>query len=461
MEWYQKIVANILVVVSACSVLVTGCSKTKHEKLERERPEVELVAEFQETPSSVPTRRAVIRLSKDTVYVLRMDFTRESGEQLEVEAGTVIKSNPGLGIYIRKGGLLVANGEPSNPIVFTSNRPTGFNNNYWMGIVMEGDAPDNIGNPTADPNGNSGSLQYVRIEFGSLTCTNLGSGTTLNHVQTSYAGLRNAFTFSGGTMDAKYLFSYACGTAADFSISNGYRGKLQFIMAYRHPFFGQRSNDPDQVFSGVLIENNSIDPNAATPLTEPMISNMTVIGPELQNGSTQVYQDTAAPMQNSALVARNNAHFYIGNSLLSGFPGGGWTIADSNTAASVHHRVAFFLNSEVQTPDSQFAFFVRRGIYKPYDSTDFRVFMEREEFGNRVVAAIQEFGHRNLFRYENTAELGLLPGSRVIGRAKFDHPVFGQSFFEQVDFLGAMGEQNWLEGWGSLQPLKTNYNILE
>ncbi len=55
---------------------------------------------------------------------------------------------------------------------------------------------------------NSGTIEYLRIEYASygVTLLSVGSGTTIDHIQTSFIA-NNAFEFLGGTVDAKNLIS--------------------------------------------------------------------------------------------------------------------------------------------------------------------------------------------------------------------------------------------------------------
>ncbi len=89
--------------------------------------------------------------------------------------------------------------------------------NLGTNILIEGLDPANIENyhgGTVDTD-NSGSLKYVRIEYGGfifsanneingLTMGSVGSGTTIDHVQVSFTN-DDAFEWFGGTVNAKYL----------------------------------------------------------------------------------------------------------------------------------------------------------------------------------------------------------------------------------------------------------------
>jgi hypothetical protein len=137
-------------------------------------------------------------------------------------------------------------------------------------------------NSTTNDTENSGTLQYVRIEFAgieltpnnetnSLTMGGIGNGTTLSHVQVSYGG-DDGFEWFGGTVNAKYLVSYAMWDD-DFDVDFGYTGNVQFGTAIRNPSFADQSGS-----NGFEVDNDATG-TAAMPLTAAVFSNMTVLGP--------------------------------------------------------------------------------------------------------------------------------------------------------------------------------------
>ena len=239
------------------------------------------------------------------------------GITLTVNAGVTIKGSPGGALpdllnfennkgtlVVEKGGILIANGTPTNPIVWTSNQPAGSRNfGDWGGIVVLGNAPivTNTGAATqtyeafktatpdprfsyggSNPTENSGSITYNRIEFAGgvvlivnqevngLTFGGVGSGTTVHHVEVMHSG-DDGFEFFGGRVNAHHLLSY--GTKDDdFDFDEAYQGALQFIIAYR--------TDLADVSGSEMIEsdNNSASADFG-PNTTAFIGNATLVGP--------------------------------------------------------------------------------------------------------------------------------------------------------------------------------------
>ena len=149
----------------------------------------------------------------------------------------------------------MADGTAADPIVFTADVPE---KGQWGGITIAGRAPVNFGiledpedeasfvqSPAiaevrqlpyggSTPGDNSGTLNYVRVEYGGAQLTpesefnaftfyGVGSGTTLTNLQ-AYNGKDDGFEFFGGTVNASNLVATGSG---DDSVdwTEGWTGK--------------------------------------------------------------------------------------------------------------------------------------------------------------------------------------------------------------------------------------------
>lgn len=130
----------------------------------------------------------------------------------------------------------------------------------------------------------SGTLQYIRIEYpgiaflpnneiNGLTLGGVGSGTTLDDIQVSYSG-DDSYEFFGGTVNAKYLVAFS-GTDDDFDTDFGYSGKCQFLLAVRDSSY----YDAAGASNGFESDNDGTG-TTSTPITSPVFSNVTLIGPK-------------------------------------------------------------------------------------------------------------------------------------------------------------------------------------
>src|ERR1700716_2648265 len=193
-------------------------------------------------------------LSKDTVYTLRGFVKVRSGATIHVPAGLAIVGDTlvnGSSLWILPGGKIDAVGTATSPIVFTSARTVGNRKpGDWGGIIIVGKAIANRGCPNAanascvattltegpaggvqntaenyaggtDPNDNSGTMQYVRVEFAgyavqldqelnSFSLYAVGRGTKLEYLE-SMSGLDDSFEWFGGSGDGRFFFSFEAG----------------------------------------------------------------------------------------------------------------------------------------------------------------------------------------------------------------------------------------------------------
>jgi len=215
-------------------------------------------------------------LTADTNYVLRGFVYVNSGATLTIRAGTRIVGDTtalGSALFILRGARIDAQGTEALPIVFTSQRSVGNRSpGDWGGLIIVGNARNNragniivegsdgsvVGsNPAgvvytggSNDTDNSGTLRYVRVEFAgyatlpdaelnSFTLAALGSGTTLEYLQ-SVSGLDDSFEWFGGTVDGKFLVSYESGDD-HFDASEGYRGRNQFMISFQSTFLTPRA----------------------------------------------------------------------------------------------------------------------------------------------------------------------------------------------------------------------------
>ncbi len=267
------------------------------------------------TPTSDPK---LLNWTADQKYLLKGYVYVTAGTTLNIAAGTIIKGDKASkgALIIEPGAKINAVGTASKPIIFTSNQPKG-SRNYgdWGGVILCGKANVNwMAQPKSDgttgtvPSGqgqveggprtlyggtddadNSGTLQYVRIEFGGvafsldneingLTLCGVGNKTTIDHIQVSYAG-DDSIEWFGGSVNGKYLIAHR-GLDDDFDTDNGFSGKVQFAVGLRDP------NVADQSGSKGFESDSFQGSTNKTQATTSVFSNVTIIGGVVNPNST-------------------------------------------------------------------------------------------------------------------------------------------------------------------------------
>lgn len=389
-----------------------------------------------------------IHFAKDTVYVVASSITIKNGQSLLIDPGTLIKVNAsiaGLYLSVEPGGTIEAKGTATEPIIFTSNTPFGRagrfpNEGTWRGIRISG----NASNP------NSGILNYIRIEFAgayssSLLLSNVGKETLLENIQVSYSfNHQPSFEFDGGNCNASNLLSYAS-TGTDFLINKGYKGMLQNLLAFRHPFYAAQTPN----LGGMVIQGTS---------TLPVISNLTVLGPDLKHGIKFEYI-LGGTNRRAGLITIDGAKFHIRNSVISGFPLRGYYLDGKQTAIALEKGESDISYSIIHHADSTATFYVPENAYPPYKAEDLKRFLMQLRFGNQLLLSAEQFMLTDPFNYYEGIPNPLpKAGSPLLTGADFKSADYTDPFFKKVQYRGALGTDNWLHGWTNFIPLTTDYN---
>lgn len=236
-------------------------------------------------------------------YLLTGKLQVNDGATLRIEAGAKIEatdvesSTPEIRyIAVAQGGKINVQGTATNPVVMTS---TTKEPGAWGGLVICGKAPINKATSASaevsdltyggtDPNDSSGSIKYLRLEytgyaynsekeFNGVSFFGVGSGTVVEYVQ-SYEGSDDQFEWFGGTVNAKYLVAINANTSdvGDdiFDWTEGWTGTGE-------NWYGKRTNGGNR---GIEADNNS-STHTATPISNPTIKNLTLIGSGSSIGS--------------------------------------------------------------------------------------------------------------------------------------------------------------------------------
>lgn len=392
-------------------------------------------------------------------YLLVGFINVQNGATLTIEPGTVIfgdKATKGT-LIINRGGRIQAVGTASQPIVFTSAEAAGSRApGDWGGLILCGRAPINLPGGTGvveggveavfggtDAADNSGTLQYVRIEFpgiaftdnneiNGLTLAGVGSGTTIDHIQVSHSG-DDSYEWFGGAVNAKYLVANK-GLDDDFDMDNGFSGRLQFAVSLRDP------NVADQSGSNGFEHDNDATGTTATPFTTPVISNVSIFGPIANAGIT--------PNSNykRATHLRRNTHSRIFNSLFAGYPTG--CLIDGSAC-----------EANCDAGDLK----VRNCVYSAMGAltatasgSTWNVSNWFNSNSNISVSDNTSLGVRDGFN-QGTPDFTLTGGSMLETGASFIDSELGDAFFTNVAFKGAFGTDNWTAGWCNWDAQNTAY----
>jgi hypothetical protein len=472
------------------------------------------------------TISADMTLSANTEYLLKKQVFVASGVTLTIPAGTIIKGEKATQatLIVKPGGKLVANGTAASPVVFTSNQAVGERDKGdWGGIVILGNAYVNQSNPPSvegisptqtygtvgtDPSvnatENSGTLTYVRIEYGgielspnnetnSLTLGGVGSGTTISNVQASFGG-DDGFEWFGGTVDAKYLVSFGMWDD-DFDTDFGWRGRVQYGLAVRYQSFADQSGsnafESDNQAGDGKIAGKCDDAGSYTGCTQGVFSNITVLGPRDFNGGlgSGTSSRTVSGSYQNAMHIRRQSMLSIRNSFFAGFPTG-LRIDDAGTLnhlttgrSSLKNNVLLVpTNTEIASPISTTAANVvyttntasgdaapiktywtaanvaekttsGTGLWSPTNNIYATYGVSSDVFWAGGTANTTANG-RAISEYPANPNFALGTGSLTTGA---DFAGIANFFDTTVTFRGAFGTTDWTDGWSNFTPNTTPY----
>jgi hypothetical protein len=395
----------------------------------------------------------------DKVYRLR-GYVYVDAATLTIDAGTKIVSNKDSAgvLIIYKGSKIVAAGTADKPIVFTSNetekKPGDFGGVVVVGVAtgngnhavleggVDGDHQSFGGTNDAD---NSGTLQYVRIEYAGkavnpgdevngLSMYTVGSGTIVDHVQV-IRGLDDAFEFFGGAFNAKYLIAYNCADD-DFDFDDGFHGKIQFAVSVKDPAFTDNKGTSGDISNNFEIDNTTDAKGyLLTPNTFPLMSNFTAIGPNNAAGTSADYGYNAR--------FRRGAKFILANSVVMGGQKAGIVLDNNVTADYYKAGTSGVKNSLIASFGDNYKVDKLTGAV-PLDAAGLKALIEGRD-GSKSFASATDIGLTDPF---NNAAPNLLPktGSPALAGAKFEGSI-NDSFFTKVAYLGAIDPaSDWTKG---------------
>lgn len=475
-------------IAAIVSVLTTSCRKIESDG------EKEIIVITQPGNGGGNTGQTITlsgRINADTVlrknntYILKGLVYIVGNHTLSIEAGTTIKGafsgSDVAALIITRGSKINAIGTATEPIVFTSASPNPQSGD-WGGIILcgkgsinssfngvqglfqvEGGVDNSFGDglagsgdaavPTPIENDNSGILSYVRIEYAgyafqpdkeinSLTMAAVGSGTTIDHIQVTYAK-DDAFEWFGGSVNCKYLIALKT-QDDDFDTDNGYSGKVQFGLVIRDSLIADIST------SEAFESDNNSSGTTATPKTSAIFSNITAIGPRATSSNV------GSSLFRAGAQIRRNSSISIFNSIIMGWPQGILIDASTGTAtdkniddSSLRIRYTTLAGNTVNVKYAA-------STATPTGATDASIlaWFTNPYFGNTILANSSDAKLIQPFNYgavDPTPFAGSNGYAPIVSGANFTDPKLVGDFFTVVQFRGAIApagiESNWWKGW--------------
>jgi hypothetical protein len=382
-----------------------------------------------------------VTLAAGADYVLsgrvRIGVDNTTSATLTVAPGVTIYGKSGADfLVVTRGSKLIAEGTAANPITMTSvqdviGSPTA--EGQWGGLVLLGNAPSNkcadvnncgieaegdaglYGGPNAADS--SGSLNYVIVkhagyevipdnELNGIGFFGVGSGTKCSNIQV-HQNLDDGIEMFGGSVSCKNVVLTSNG---DDSVdwTDGWNGKLQFVLV-KHAADNSKAN------RGIEADNQSTN-QTATPVSNPTIANMTIIGNTF---------DGTDDSEGVLLRAGTNAQLH--NFLITGPEGMGECFELDSTPTK-----NFALSGELKFTHSVIAC------------------SEITEAGKEVSAGVSQTDWFLAQEGNTTAanQSAVLNGIFTIDATPAKDMKTVDAFFDTTNFVGAVSQSNnWTAGW--------------
>ena len=418
-----------------------------------------------------------VTFSADSVYILSGLVFVEDGETLTIEPGTVIKGRPSStssddsALIVARGGRIFADGTARDPIILTAeaddvndpndillSSPTA-SRGLWGGVIILGRASINTatgesniegidasteprgiygGGPNPNDDDNSGVFRFVSIRHGGtdiganneingLTMGGVGRGTTIEHVEVFF-NQDDGFEWFGGTVNTPYLISAFAGDDS-FDYDEGFRGEHQFWFSIQDPSLGDHAGEHD----------GGTDPEDGTPYASPTIINATYIG----RGAS-----AAGDKSNNGIIFRDNAGGMYFNSIFTEFKGLMLSIEDLDPSKSAQDSKA-----RLDAGDLQFQYNILGAFGAGNTAVDLGGEVHSAELVadaanvNRIVDPMLQG-----ISWNRNQGLDPRPGSNspAWDADKLKEVPRSSGFFEDVDYTGAFGRNNWAMNWSAL-----------
>jgi hypothetical protein len=450
----MKIMKKSFLLPLLSAFIFTACDKNSDTV-------VDPPAKVTDTLSNTIVTNTTLDASKN--YVINGQVYVKDGASLTIPAGTtvlVIKNDAPAdkgALVITKGSKLFINGTVDQPVVFTSAAATKAPGD-WGGIFILGKAPTNTGTGhieglpvSADSeygglvnDDNSGVINYLRLEYtgglnpdaedewgvdkaSGLLLASVGSGTAIDNVMVSHSN-DDGFQFIGGTVNASHLIAYN-NNDDDFDFDLGYTGKLQYLISYRTEL-----NSTHALRANGFESYNDEVPTLNAPLTRPIVSNMTIIGPE---GNLPTPGNI-----NQGVYIRKGTRFVMQNSIIAEYTKGALMVCPKTRPVLMNNTGSLFKYNLVHSDTASRTFAFDHGMEMvAFADPQLEAFALNITNNNQLVTSSAELKLKTMYG-SNGPDLTPAEGSPALTGASFDGADFS-TFFSVVPYRGAIGSTNW------------------
>ncbi len=341
-------------------------------------------------------------------YYLSSTLVFQDGASLTIEEGVhvYLKADPEnpVSIDITAGADIQIAGSATNPVVITSEKS-----------LTDNATPGDWGTFTL--RGNTGSIKYLRLEYGgdrNFRLNGAGSDILIEYVQV-FKALEESLMITNGNTNLKYIVVTDNAEGSSVRIGDAYSGDIQFAIITASP---------------EAVGGDERDEFDIRETSSPRIANLTLIGPGVDEPNTHGMR----------IRASSSAKIY--NTVVADFRRRGVRLNDQVVVTDLTGPTVFAYS---------YVFNVRTDPFR--DDTNngnpFRGYLDDD-------GSLQNPFHNNVTGFEDDKPIlvtipGIGVGSFIPDAAQtsaFDPTSLG-SFFTSAPFVGAVKDEasDWTRGW--------------
>lgn len=380
-------------------------------------------------------------------------LTADTNVTLTIDPGVILFGETGPSwLAVNRGNKINATGTAARPIIFTSRENIAGTNTdnsigQWGGVVLMGRAPitDCTSGSTAAntcerqtegattpavfggtlATDNSGTMKYVQIRYSgfvlsanvelqALTTEGIGSGTTLDFIQ-SHNSSDDGAEFFGGVVNMKHFIA----TGADddsLDIDTGIQGAFQHVLMIQRP--GQGDG---------LMEVDSSGNETDLPRQKTIVANFTVIQSQASSNNDANAQASIFTRGNADLTLVNGVVISPANECIR-----------MNGSGSLANRTTLVTRSVVMQCNT-----INSGPKYVGSGSSGIAFTAAD-----VAAAFGSGANNNNEAYTPTLASLFINGATETAVVPFDAKTLN-SFFDTTTYIGAVKDStdNWYKVW--------------
>ena len=373
-----------------------------------------------------------------------------SAVELTIQPGVIVYASGSSYLAATRGNQLNAVGTADRPIIFTSrDNVLGLNgqdsSSQWGGVVMLGRAQvTDCFDPLATPGTNECEF---RLEGSTTPAFGGGTTNTDNSGRLEYVQIRFSGFIIGAGNELQGLTTVGSGSGTQFRYIQSVNSSDDGV-----EFFGGRVNMKNLIVYGAEDDSLDVDVGVKANLQYVILAQRSTLGDAIIEGDTSNGLENSVPRTNLNLVNATMIQRFTGDQVIRLRGGMDATIANSVVIDQSASGTPCLRIDDVATMQAANPAIDELGP-PAFQSVAFQCATVTRNGSNGGATAAQALalitgGTGNNVSFTNSLTAGYLGGANETGFTPIFDATTLSSFFEAVNFIGAVSPtNNWTQGW--------------